>query len=85
MVAGEDDGSFGGDVLASDHFDSAEERVHHQTDEPHENPIGPTDRAHDVDTIVSFIRWGSAPHPGSVARGGPEPRSASSRARMCAP
>jgi hypothetical protein len=27
------------------------------------------------------LTWGSAPHPGSVARGGPTPRSALSRAR----
>ena len=46
MVAREDDGPFGGHVLASDHLDSAEERVHHQADEPDENPIGRTDRAH---------------------------------------
>src|SRR5207253_2197286 len=29
--------------------------------------------------------WGSAPHPGSVARGAPMPRSAPSQARRCAP
>ena len=31
-------------------------------------------------SIASFT-WGSAPHPGSVARGGPRPRSAPSPAR----
>ena len=46
VVAGEDHSSLGGDMLASDHLDAAEERVHHHADEPCENPIGPTNRAH---------------------------------------
>ena len=54
MVAREDDGPLGGDVLASDYLDSAEERVHHQADALHENAIGRTDRVHDLDTIAPF-------------------------------
>ena len=54
MVAREDDGPLGGDVLASDYLDSAEERVHHQADELHENAIGRTDRVHDLNTIAPF-------------------------------
>ncbi len=34
--------------------------------------------------VLNQSHWGSAPHPGSVARGGPTPRAAPSRAAPCA-
>ena len=38
-----------------------------------------------LNETVNHIYWGAAPDPGSRARGGPTPRAALARARMCAP
>ena len=84
------------DVAIDEERRAAHDRRREQADDQHD---GDHDRDDGLLGFRVHITWGSAPYPGSVARGGPFPRSALStqradnarrgprpaRARACAP